>query len=423
MTDKTAAKEPATDRRAYAALRYPASRAYLLFAAMAMMADHIEHAISYWMIFEKFNSPALGGFAVVSHWVPFLLGSVWAGALADRYDPRRIIQIGMGLFILVSLAWGALFLTDSLQKWHAIVLLIVHGCAGALWAPAGQVLIHSIVGTAQLQSGIRLMATSMTLGMLLGPGVGGVLLLYLGPSVGIIVNAAIYLPMVIWLVANPKGLADNQQPTSGRITSFGDMLAAIREISAIPIVLAMTVLAGLAAAFVGNGYMPHLPQFASDFGFGYEGGYRYTVLLAANAAGAVTAGLMLEARSLLPSNPRTAFVLAILWCAAIGGFAISQSYFLAIALLLCAGFLELSFNAMARTLAQLNAPPHLRGRAIGLFNVGSLGCRAFSGVTIGFGGGVVGVHWSLGLSAIALMASLVFVLIWLNRSDAGATAV
>lgn len=421
MTDEAAAKEPVADRRAYAALRYPASRAYLLFAAMAMMADHVEHAISYWMIFEKFNSPALGGFAVVSHWVPFLLGSVWAGALADRYDPRRIIQIGMGLFILVSIAWGALFLTDSLQQWHAVVLLIVHGCAGALWAPAGQVLIHSIVGTAQLQSGIRLMATSMTLGMLLGPGVGGVLLLYLGPSLGIIVNAAIYLPMVIWLIANPKGLADNQQPPSGRITSFGDMLAAIREISAVPVVLAMTVLAGLAAAFVGNGYMPHLPQFASDFGFGYEGGYRYTVLLAANAAGAVTAGLMLEARSLLPSNPRTAFVLAILWCAAIGGFAISQNYFLAIGLLLCAGFLELSFNAMARTLAQLNAPPHLRGRAIGLFNVGSLGCRAFSGVTIGFGGGVVGVHWSLGLSAIALMASLVFVLIWLNRSDSGAT--
>jgi len=83
----------------------------------------------------------------------------------------------------------------------------------------------------------------------------------------------------------------------------------------------------------------------------------------------------------------------------------------------------LSFNAMARTLAQLHAPPHLRGRAIGLFNVGSLGCRAFSGVTIGFGGGIVGVHWSLGLSAIALMAALAVVLMWLSRADASATAV
>ena len=61
---------------------------------------------------------------------------------------------------------------------------------------------------------------------------------------------------------------------------------------------------------------------------------------------------------------------------------------------------------MARTLAQLHAPPNLRGRAIGLFNVGSLGFRAFSGLTIGFGGGLIGIHWSLGLSAAALFIAL-----------------
>ena len=53
---------------------------------LAMMADNIEHVISYWMIFQKFESPALGGFAVFAHWVPFLLFSVYAGALADRFD-------------------------------------------------------------------------------------------------------------------------------------------------------------------------------------------------------------------------------------------------------------------------------------------------------------------------------------------------
>lgn len=403
------------DRRSYAALRYPEARAYLVFAAMAMMADHIEHAISYWMIFAEFKSPALGGFAIVSHWVPFLLGSVWAGALADRYDPRRIIQIGMSLFMLVSLCWGVLFLTDSLQKWHAVVLLIIHGCAGALWAPSGQILIHAIVGTPQLQSGIRLMATSMTLGMLLGPAVGGVLLLYFGPSYGIFINAAIYLPLFVWLIGNPRQTRDESQPAANRIKSYSEFFVALRQISAIPIVMAMTLLAGLAAAFVGNGYLPHLPQFASDFGFGFDG-YRYTVLLAATAAGAVTAGITLESRSLLPSRPDTAFVLAFLWCAAIAGFAVSESYPIAIALLMCAGFLDLSFNSMARTLAQLHAPPHLRGRAIGLFNVGSLGFRAFSGVTIGFGGGVVGIHWSLGLSAAVLLVTLFVLFLWSRRA-------
>jgi MFS family permease len=413
--------EAAPDRRSYAALRYPAGRSYLLFAALAMMADHVEHAISYWIIFEKFDSPSLAGFAVISHWVPFLLGSIWAGALADRFDPRRIIQIGMTLFIAVSLGWGVLFATDSLQQWHAVILLILHGCAGALWAPAGQILIHTVVGTPQLQSGIRLMATSMTLGMLLGPAVGGGLLIYAGPAIGIMINAAIYLPLMLWLISNPPGAAFANRPAANRIRSYSDMLTAVREVSSIPVVLAMTLLAGLTAAFIGNGYQPQLPEFARDFGFGFDG-FRYTLLLTAYAAGAVIAGLLLEYRSMLPSHPRTAFVLAILWCAAIGGFAVSQNYSLAIALLLCAGFFELSFMSMARTLAQLHAPAHMRGRAIGLFNVGALGCRTFSGVTIGFGGGIIGIHWSLGLSAVAVMAVLLLVFAWSQRAMAGVEA-
>src|SRR5215218_4072673 len=87
----------AQSRRPFAALRTPGFAVYLLGSALAMMADSIEHVISYWMIFEKFKSPALGGYAVISHWLPFLLFSLLAGALADRFDPRRLIQIGMVL--------------------------------------------------------------------------------------------------------------------------------------------------------------------------------------------------------------------------------------------------------------------------------------------------------------------------------------
>ena len=115
---------------AFAALRHGSFRAYFLTSAAAMMADNIEHVISYWVMFQKFHSPALAGFAVLSHWLPFLLFSVYFGALADRYDCRRIIQVALVLFMGVSLAWGVLFLTDTIELWHAVVLLTVHGMAG-----------------------------------------------------------------------------------------------------------------------------------------------------------------------------------------------------------------------------------------------------------------------------------------------------
>jgi hypothetical protein len=74
-----------------------------------------------------------------------------------------------------------------------------------------------------------------------------------------------------------------------------------------------------------------------------------------------------------------------------------------LALLFAAGFFELSFNAMAQTLVQLNAPPDMRGRVIGLFNMASLGLRAFSGVTVGLAGSLIGIHWSLALSALVIL--------------------
>ena len=127
------------------------------------------------------------------------------------------------------------------------------------------------------------------------------------------------------------------------------------------------------------------------------------MLLAADAAGALTAGLILESRGLLKPDPRTAFVLAMIWCCALAGFAMSGFYGLSIALLFVAGFVELSFNSMAQTLVQLRAPPDIRGRVIGVFSMAALGMRTFSGVTIGVIGGMIGIHWSLALSATVLL--------------------
>ena len=113
--------------KSFAALRNQGARIYLIGSCLAMLGDSIEHVISYWIIYEKFQSPELGGFAIISHWGPFLLFSFWAGSLADRFDPRRVIQIGMLLFILASLGWGYFIVTDSLEKWHAAILLTIHG--------------------------------------------------------------------------------------------------------------------------------------------------------------------------------------------------------------------------------------------------------------------------------------------------------
>jgi MFS family permease len=396
---------PTASTQSFAALRHRGYRAYFIGSALVMMADSIEHVISYWILFEKFQSPALGGFAVFSHWLPFLFFSVYSGALADRFDPRRIIQLGMALFMVASLGWGLLFLSETLEVWHAAVLLTIHGFAGVLWGPAGQLLIHDIVGPAQLQSAVRLIATSRVLGLLMGPAIGGALMIVLGPAIGVLVNVAIYLPLTLWLWKAPYG------PRFRAVTAaparvargLGDILATIRDIAGNRTVVAMTLLAGFASLIVGNAHQAQMPEFAHDLGHGGDG-LHYSLLLAANAAGALVAGIALESRGFLQASSRTAFILVMVWCCAIGGFAIVNSYLLALALLVVAGFFDLAFNSMAQTLVQLHAPGAIRGRVIGLYNTSAHGLRAFSGVTVGVGGSLIGIHWSLALCAMVLLA-------------------
>ena len=87
-----------------------------------------------------------------------------------------------------------------------------------------------------------------------------------------------------------------------------------------------------------------------------------------------------------------------------------------IPLLFIAGFFELSFSAMAQTIVQLRAPAAQRGQIIGLFITASLGLRAFSGVTVGFGGAFVGIHYSLALSAAALLLCVMAIAWWFARA-------
>jgi len=402
---------PPAVRTSFAALRHPGFQMYFMATALAMLADNIEHVISYYVIFEKFHSPTLGGFAVISHWLPFLAFSVYSGALADRFDPRRIIQLGMLLFIGVSIAWGVLFLTGALQPWHARLLLIIHGCAGVLWGPASQLLLHDIVGPGELQSAVRLGATARYLGMLCGPAVGGAMLVVMGPSRAIFLNALIYLPMVLWLWRAPYGprFRRDQAPPVRAVKGFADVVATFRVIVTNPTVLYMTLLASGAAFFVGNAYQAQMPEFAHDLGHG-DPGLAYRALLAADAAGALVAGLLLELGGLLRPTSRSALALAMGWCCALAGFALVGNYELALALLFVAGLLELSFNSMAQALVQLSAPAAIRGRVIGVFSMAASGMRTFSGVTVGMVGGIIGIHGSLSLSAGVLFVVIAVLL-------------
>ncbi|MGH7035277.1 MAG: hypothetical protein ACREFL_16205, partial [Stellaceae bacterium] len=138
-----------------------------------------------------------------------------------------------------------------------------------------------------------------------------------------------------------------------------------------------------------------------DLGHG-NAGITYAMLLGADDCGALVACIALEASGWLQPRLMTPFILVMIWCCALGSFALTTSYPLAVALMFAAGFVELSYNSMNQTLVQIHAPGEIRGRVLGLFSMAQVGLRAFAGISIGVVGSGIGVHRSLLLAVTIL---------------------
>lgn len=398
----------------FAALHHRSFRFFFVGTMLAMMADNVEHVVSYWLLFQKFHSPALAGFAEISHWTPFLLLSVYFGALADRYDCRKVIQIAQVMYMAVSATWAILFFTNKVQVWHAGVLLIVHGMAGVIWAPAEQLVIHDIVGIEHIESAVRLNATSRQLGMLFGPAVGAGLMLLLGPPLALVANVLIYVPLTVWLLYVPyTGHLHEGGPAKRGIT-LKDALRVFREVARNRPIVTMVILGGSSSLFVGNAFQSLMPAFGADLGAG-EANFAYSALLMATAAGAVCGGFLLEGKGWLRAKESSAIWCAIGWCAVIGTFAVSRNYYLSLAMLFLGGILNLAFYSSAQAIVQIKAPDHLRGRVVGLFSMSAQGFRAFSGLTVGILGSLVGIHLSLASSASVLLVLTTALLVYAQR--------
>ena len=98
-----------------------------------------------------------GGNPFMSHQVPQAIIALKQGAgRLIRGETDRVIEPDGNERL------GVLFITDTLQVWHAVVILSIHGFAGVLWNPSSQLMIHDIAGRQHLQSAVRLMSMSRT---------------------------------------------------------------------------------------------------------------------------------------------------------------------------------------------------------------------------------------------------------------------
>lgn len=398
----------------FAALRAPWYKGYWIGGSLMMGGDNLEHAITYWVMWQTFHSPLLAGLAVLTHWLPHLLFSIPLGALADRFDCRRLVQLSGLLFISASVGWGVLFATHTLQPWHCVILLLVHGFASAIWKAPDQLMLYDMVGPEGVPSAVRLMATGLTLGQLVGPAIGALLLTTVGPTVGIFLNAIMYLPFMIYLFITP--MTGHVRDAGRRVAAhWSDIVQVLRDVPRYPSILVVMILQGGVALFIGAALMPLLPEFGGLLGV--PDGAGYAVLISSMAAGAVVSGITLEAVGRIRASARVAIGTAAVFAVAILVFALSRSYALSVVALVVAGAGNLITASTSQTIVQLTAPADRRGRFVGAAGMTSNGFQAGSGILMGVLAGAIGVSAAVATGAVGILvvAAVLFTVVVVRR--------
>ncbi|MGH6692756.1 MAG: MFS transporter, partial [Gammaproteobacteria bacterium] len=225
----------------------------------------------------------------------------------------------------------------------------------------------------------------------------------------LLANVLIYLPFTIFTFRMPYtghgGAAAGRSARAFAWSEIGRVVAIARADSRI---MTMIALAGASSFFIGTAFQAQMPEYAQYFGAD-DGGALYSILLAANAAGAILGVIWLETGANVRPSVRAAVVFAIFWGVTMGLFPMAPSYLAAVGLLVLSGMFSIAFTSMAQTLVQLLAPAGARGSIVGLFNTSMLGLRAGAGVMVGVIGAFIGVRRSLELSSLAF----VLVALWL----------
>src|SRR3990167_1181591 len=131
--------------------------------------------------------------------IPILLLGVFAGAIADNYDRRRVMLAAQTGMLIVSSVLAVLAYTGNVGPFSLLALTLMVGMGTALNGPAWQASVRLQVGRQDLPQAISLNAISFNLARSVGPALGGILISLWDTSLAFALNAISYLGMIVVL--------------------------------------------------------------------------------------------------------------------------------------------------------------------------------------------------------------------------------
>jgi len=328
---------------------------------------------------------------------PRLALSAVGGVIVDRYDRLRLLTVIQFLCGVPVFAMVLLYFFGVLQFWHMVILETLLSIIRSMSPTAGQSLLHDLVPEDELMSAVALYSLGFNFARIIGPSIGGVLMIWIGVG-GCLTFYGVTL-LISGLELLPIRL-DNPRPPSASSNVIQEMKDGLSFIRSAPLVLASTLAAYAISTFVGT-YQRFLPVFAKDIlKVGPEG---LGLLMAASGVGAVFSLLFLDAagrrwrqETLLWFSATAAPLILILFC-------VSRNLWLSVVLLVFFGAAQILFRTVSRLIIQVEAPRELLGRVMSVFLMDQ-GLRSVGSMVMGSFATLFGAALGLSLCSVVSIA-------------------
>lgn len=362
------------------------------------------------LVYELTGSKLTLGVVAFCANVPVLVLAPAAGWVADRYPRRTVVIVTHVLSMVQAVVLAVLTLSGEIRVEHVYALAVLFGISNCFEMPARHSLVGDMVGRDDLPNAIALNSSMINSTRIVGPALGGWVVLTLGEGLCFTINAASFLAALGTLLMIHPFVAPAPEKRDSPLRQTLDGFAYVRSKRPVLVLLGLLMV----ASFVNMPYMTLLPAFAERLGnlpdaLWTPGDELAMGLLHSMAGvGALAGALSLAARrgsagleSVLTHSMLVAGVSVTL-------FAIAPSLPLALALAVPAGWGLMRHLAATNTMLQSIVPDRIRGRVMSFYSWMLVGMAPFAGLAGGALGDRIGEQATVALFGVAgILSALV----------------
>ncbi len=299
--------------------------------------------------------------------VPFVLAAPFAGAVIDRWGPRRAMTVGTGGAAVVMLLFAVVLTTGAFALWQVYVLVSCLALAQSLETPALETAVPALVPKRQIGRANGLLMLAVAASRLLAPVVAGLLLVAIELPGIVLVDCASYVLALLGLAvvriprpAGPPG-AERPRGPAGLARNLRTAWRFVAGRHGLVVLLAFSAVVNFCGGVVQLMITPLVLAFGSAVTLG-------TVLSSAGI-GMVAAGLGMSAWG----GPRRRVAAVLGFAVLMGAAMVAGSLRPDPVLIGAAAFVVLGSSAVVmacnQAIWQVKVAPELRGRVIALLTM------------------------------------------------------